>query len=147
MKKTLFFLTLILLLNACQNTSKQANFDVNQANWQQIEDKAKGSTVQLTMWQGDPLINKYMVTYVVPELKKLYDIDLKINGGQGNDLVKLLMSEKEGGKSESSIDMGWINGETFFQLRQINGLFGPFTDKLPNAQLKKRFAINPTHIN
>ena len=134
MKKILLFLTLILLLNACQNAPKQADFDVKQANWQQIEAKAKGSTVQLTMWQGDPLINKYMVTYVVPELKKRYDIDLKINAGQGNELVKLLMTEKEGGKAESSIDLGWINGETFFQLRQINALFGPFTDKLPNAQ-------------
>ena len=30
--------------------------------------------------------------------------------------------------------MVWINGETFYQLRQIDALFGPFTDKLPNSQ-------------
>ncbi|MEO6758476.1 MAG: ABC transporter substrate-binding protein, partial [Saprospiraceae bacterium] len=44
------------------------------------------------------------------------------------------LAEKEAGKSESSADLGWINGETFFQLRQISALYGPFTDKLPNAQ-------------
>ncbi len=49
MKKILLFLTIISSLNACQNTPKQADFDVKQANWQQIEAKAKGSTVQLTM--------------------------------------------------------------------------------------------------
>jgi putative spermidine/putrescine transport system substrate-binding protein len=29
----------------------------------------------------------------------------------------------------------WINGETFYQLRQIDALFGPFTGKLPNSRL------------
>jgi putative spermidine/putrescine transport system substrate-binding protein len=134
MKKILFSLTIICALIACQNTPKQANLDVKQATWQQIEDNAKGSTVQLMMWQGDPLINQYMATYVVPEVKKRYGIDLKINAGQGNEIVKILLAEKEGGKSESAMDMCWINGETFFQLRQINALFGPFVEKLPNAQ-------------
>ncbi len=134
MKKISILLLTFCLLNACQNTPKQADFDVKTANWQQIETQAKGSTVQLMMWQGDPLINKYMATYVVPEVKNRYGIDLKINAGQGNEIVKILMSEKEGGKTESAVDMTWINGETFFQLRQINGLFGSFTAQLPNSQ-------------
>jgi ABC-type uncharacterized transport system YnjBCD substrate-binding protein len=37
-------------------------------------------------------------------------------------------------KSNSDIDLMWINGETFYQLKQINGLYGPWTDKLPNAK-------------
>jgi putative spermidine/putrescine transport system substrate-binding protein len=122
------------LLNACQNTPKQSDFDVKNANWQQIETQAKGSTVQLMMWQGDPLINKYIATYIVPEVKNRYGIDLKINAGQGNEIVKILMSEKEGGKAESAADMTWINGETFFQLRQLNALYGSFTAQLPNSQ-------------
>jgi putative spermidine/putrescine transport system substrate-binding protein len=44
------------------------------------------------------------------------------------------MSELESGQSESQIDMMWINGETFYQLRQIDGLYGPFTQKLPNMR-------------
>jgi putative spermidine/putrescine transport system substrate-binding protein len=44
------------------------------------------------------------------------------------------MAEMQAQKSSSEIDLMWINGETFYQLRQIDGLFGPFTDKLPNAQ-------------
>ena len=28
----------------------------------------------------------------------------------------------------------WINGETFYQLKQINGLFGPWTSQIPNAK-------------
>jgi putative spermidine/putrescine transport system substrate-binding protein len=134
MKKTPFLFWAIFIIFACQNTTKQTDFDVKNANWQQIEAQAKGATVQLTMWQGDPLINKYMANYVVPEVKNRYGIDLKINAGQGNELVKMLLSEKEGGKTQSEIDLCWINGETFFQLRQINALYGDFVSQLPNSQ-------------
>lgn len=87
----------------------------------------------MTMWQGDPLINRYMADYVVPEVKKRFGISLEIAAGQGNELVKMLLSEQEAGKKNSSTDLCWINGETFFQLRQIGALDGPFVEKLPNA--------------
>ncbi|MEZ5055451.1 MAG: ABC transporter substrate-binding protein [Saprospiraceae bacterium] len=45
------------------------------------------------------------------------------------------MAEMEAGKANSEVDMGWINGETFFQLRQIDALHGPFVDQLPNSEL------------
>jgi putative spermidine/putrescine transport system substrate-binding protein len=133
MKKIFLFFCLCFSIFGCQNTSKTADFDVKTATWQEIKEKAKGTTVQLMMWQGDPLINQYMTTFVVPEVKKRFDIDLKIGAGQGNEIVKILLAEKESGKATSAIDMSWINGETFFQLRQINALYGSFTDKLPNA--------------
>ncbi len=134
MKKITLICTCLCFFMACQNAPKQVDFDTKNATWQQIEDHAKGSTVQLTMWQGDPLINQYMANYIIPEVKKRYDIDLKINSGQGNDIVKILLGEKEANKTASSIDMCWINGETFFQLRQINALYGPFVAQLPNSQ-------------
>ena len=46
---------------------------------------------------------------------------------RGNMIVSLLLSELEAGKKQSSIDMMWINGETFYQLRQIDALYGPFS--------------------
>jgi putative spermidine/putrescine transport system substrate-binding protein len=49
-------------------------------------------------------------------------------------IVSALMTEKEAGKAESETDMMWINGETFYQLRQIDALYGPFTGRLPNAR-------------
>lgn len=86
------------------------------------------------MWMGDPLINDYMNDYVIPEVKERFNIDLEIVSGQGTQVVSTLMAELEGGRRTSQIDQMWINGETFFQLKEIDALFGPFTDKLPNAQ-------------
>lgn len=103
-------------------------------SWQEIETSARGSQVNMIMWMGDPYINGYMNEYVKPALKEYYDIDLNIGSGQGNQIVSMLMTEMEAGKKSSEIDMVWINGETFYQLRQIDGLYGPFTEKLPNAE-------------
>lgn len=120
---------------SCQNAPKTTTaIDPLTAPWEQVEQSAKGSTVQMMMWQGDPLINRYMSEWVVPEVKKRYDINLNIAPGQGNEVVSLLFGEQESKKINSSIDICWINGETFFQLLQFSGLYGPFTQRLPNAQ-------------
>jgi putative spermidine/putrescine transport system substrate-binding protein len=136
MKKRIAIALLFVLSGACQQNAPQstASLDPLTAPWEQIEQAAQGSTVRMMMWQGDPLINRYMSEWVVPELKKRHGIDLNIAPGQGNEIVKLLLGEQEANKAASSIDIGWINGETFFQLRQIGGLLGPFAKRLPNAQ-------------
>lgn len=128
----LFYIPILLLglLYSCSSPQKKES--VSEKSWDQITSTAKGKTVTLMMWQGDPLINNYMNEYVIPELKKRHDINLEIVGGQGNNIVSTLMTEMEAGKQESEVDMMWINGETFYQLRQIDALYGPFTERLPN---------------
>lgn len=126
---------LVLVFSACQSGSNPAPApDLQNMSWDDIERQARGSTVRWMMWQGDPLINRYVSDYVTPELKKRYDITLEVAPGQGTEIVKTLLAEKEAGKTTSALDLVWINGETFFQLRQIAALYGPFAEKLPNAQ-------------
>src|SRR5215831_11446174 len=122
-----------LLWTSCNTVPEHSQKNISEMSWGDIEDAAKGTTVNLTMWQGDPYINKYMNDFVVPKLKSEYNIDLQISGGQGNQIVTTVINEKQAGKNNSS-DMCWINGETFYQLKQVDGLFGPFTDRLPNSQ-------------
>ncbi|MEO7208308.1 MAG: ABC transporter substrate-binding protein [Steroidobacteraceae bacterium] len=123
-----------LLLGACRNSSPapQEAAQPREMNWAEIVHAAHGQTVTLAMWQGDPAINAYMQKYVASHLKKDYGITLTIIAAQGGNIVTQLMTEIEAGSSQSAYDMVWINGSTFYQLRQIRGLFGPFTDKLPN---------------
>lgn len=125
-------LYLLLFIGCAQAPSNEP--DLSEMNWGEIETLAQGSDVNLIMWMGDPFINAYMRDYVTPALKEQFGISLNIGSGQGNQIVSMLMTELEAGKAESEIDMVWINGETFYQLRQIKGLYGPFTDMLPNAQ-------------
>jgi putative spermidine/putrescine transport system substrate-binding protein len=129
---------LLALLASCSGKDKlDAEQRVQQVlakDWAAIEAEARGQTVTWGMWQGDPFINDYVAQFVVPEVKKRYGIDLKVVGAQGNEIVSMLMTELEAGKDARAYDMVWINGETFYQLREINALLGPFTAKLPNTQ-------------
>lgn len=136
MPKLICFLVLgLFLITACkQNGGNSTAPDLLTLSWTDLENQAHGSTVHWMMWQGDPLINRYVRDFVVPEVQTRYGITLQIAPGQGTEIVKTLLAEKEAGKSTSAIDLCWINGETFFQLRQIEALYGPFAPKLPNAQ-------------
>ena len=123
-----------VLITACGGKEKEENsIDLTSASWEEIEKEAQGKTVNMMMWSGDPKINSYMKNYVAPAMKERYNIDVELSNGQGNAVVQLIMTEKQAGK-KSNIDMMWINGETFYQLRQVKGLYGPFVDQLPNAQ-------------
>ncbi|GAC1595082.1 MAG: ABC transporter substrate-binding protein [Chitinophagaceae bacterium] len=123
----------VIVMSCNSNAVKDTNDDPVKLSWDALLKEAKGQTVNMMMWQGDPQINKYMNDYIVPAIKEKYGIYLQISAGQGNQIVSILMSEKEAKKTASDIDMCWINGETFYQLRQIDGLYGPFVNKLPNA--------------
>lgn len=128
----IFILVTFFACNTSQSPTQQAN--PLEMTWDDILAEARGKTVNLMMWQGDPLINAYMQNYIIPQLKEKHDITLRISNGQGNTIVQVLMAELQAGRSESELDLMWINGETFYQLRQIDALFGSFTQKLPNAQ-------------
>ncbi len=123
----------LLAVTGCNpQQTNQTSQNLANSDWSEIEARARKQTVQLRMWRGNPNINRYMDGYVTTALKQQYDIDLHISGGQGSELVAQLMAEIEAGNQASQVDMLWINGETFYQLRRIDALYGPFTERLPN---------------
>ena len=124
----------LLLLTGCGGGRGEAAPDVAGLSWAEVEAAARGQTVNLVMWTGDPYVNAYLRDYVVPTLQERYGVELLISSGQGNQIVSMLMTEREANKPASEFDMMWINGETFYQLRQIEALYGPFTDRLPHAR-------------
>lgn len=134
-KSMLIFCTAFsLFFCACNESQTAKEADISKLSWSQILEAARGSTVVMNMHQGDKKANHYMSDYVIPAVQQQYGITLKVVGGQGKEIINNIMSEKESGTAKGQIDLCWINGETFYQLRQLNGLFGPFTDQLPNAK-------------
>lgn len=111
------------------------DFDAAAMSWDEIEAAGRDQSVTFAMWMGDPYINAYMRDYVAAEVLDRYGIRINFVAAQGNQIVSALMTELEAGSAQSDYDMLWINGETFYQLRQINALYGPFTDRLPNSAL------------
>lgn len=119
-----------LLLGGCGSTGSE----LPAATWEEIVAQARGHTVTWAMWQGDPYINAYVKDFVAPRLRDRFDITINVVGGQGAQITALLMTELEARKTPSAVDMVWINGETFYQLRRLDALYGPYTQLLPNAR-------------
>lgn len=134
MNKIIVLFTVFICF-ACAEKNKEAEKDLSKLSWDEITTEANGKTVTMMMWNGDSKINDYMQNYVSPKLKKEHNINLEIVGGQGPIIVQLLMTELHASKSTGDVDLVWINGETFFQLRQIDALYGPWTSQIPNASL------------
>lgn len=102
--------------------------------WPELLKAAHGSRVRIAMWDGDPAINRWMQGWVAEQLQQLYKIRLEFSGLRGPELVSRLLAEREAGRDPGDLDVVWINGETFYQLRRISALQGPFTQLLPNRQ-------------
>jgi putative spermidine/putrescine transport system substrate-binding protein len=85
------------------------------------------------MWRGDPSVNRYVDTWVAPRLAQRFGVTLNAVPGQGADLVNTLVVERDVHRRTGTIDLVWINGETFFNLRREGLLYGPWAGRLPNA--------------
>ena len=140
-KNKLIFFSLIfcgLIISACQNSKQSApKFTaekLTQTNWQEIETKARGTTVNFAMWAGDENRNRFFQTNAAVALKQKFEIDLRIIPlGDTAEVISKLLNEKSAGKTANgSVDMIWINGENFRTAKQGDLLWGKFAEYLPN---------------
>lgn len=134
MRRITFIVMLGAVFVGCGQTPSVTEVAAD-VTWELIERQAHGSTIRMMMWDGDPLINAYMRDYVATRLQTDHGIRLEIVGGQGREIVNKLMVDLEAGRNQGDIDLVWINGENFYQLRKLTALYGPFTDRLPNNEL------------
>ncbi len=62
------------------------------ATWAGIVAAARGQTVTIAMWRGDPAVNRYMQDVVAPALRRSDDIRLRFVPAQGEQIVSALMT-------------------------------------------------------
>ena len=106
-------------------------------DWQQIQTRARGQTVDWFMWGGWPHTNAYVNEYVAPLVKERYGIVLRqVPVTDIASVISKLLVEKQAGKTTGGkADLMWINGENFRTAKRNRLLYGPFADRLPNQQL------------
>lgn len=115
-------------------TNITANANVS-AEWQNIEKTARGQTVYFNAWAGSERINAYL-QWVAAEVKSAYGVTLEhVKIKDTGEVVKRVRVEKSAGKlSDGSVDLVWINGENFLNMKKEGLLFGPFAEGLPSFQ-------------
>ena len=127
--------TLLFSFNGCgQEQSGTQNLDLSSAEWDEIVEAARGTTVTFYGWGGDENRNNWLNTTVADYVKEHYDIALEVVGMDINDILSKLSGEKQAGSETGSIDMIWINGENFYSAKDNGLLYGPFTGRLPNME-------------
>lgn len=101
----------------------------------ELERAARGDTVDFFMYGGDAATNEYVDEWVAPRLEEEHGIRLRRTPVSDTaDVVNKLLNERQAGKSEGSVDLVWINGENFYTGSQADLWFGPWAERLPNAE-------------
>lgn len=105
--------------------------------WSAVVKAAKGQTVFFNAWAGSDTINAY-IQWAGDQLKAEYGVKLEhVKITDAADVVKRVRTEKAAGRGArgGTVDLMWINGENFANMKKEALLFGPFTQRLPNWAL------------
>lgn len=130
----LLVLALSLVLAACGGGGGQQG-GATQQSWSEIEEEARGTTVNFVMFGGEDSVNSYIDEWVAPRMKEEYNITVRRTPVSDTaDAVNKLLDEKRAGKQEGTSDLIWVNGENFFTGAQADLWYGPWAEQLPNAK-------------
>jgi putative thiamine transport system substrate-binding protein len=103
------------------------------ADWGQTEKEARGQTVYFNAWGGGEAINSY-IAWAAKEVSTRYGVEVRhVKVTDAADVVKRVQTEVAAGRTaDGSVDLMWVNGENFRQLKNAGLLFGPWATSLPN---------------
>jgi putative thiamine transport system substrate-binding protein len=107
-------------------------FAQSDKSWNQIEATARGQTVYFNAWGGGENINAY-IQWAAAQVLQRYGVKVEhVKVTDTADVVKRVRNEKAAGKEDGTVDMVWINGENFLNMKREGLLFGPFAERLPS---------------
>jgi putative thiamine transport system substrate-binding protein len=130
MKKLIKKIALVTTFVAITSMSFAQKLD-----WSKVEEQAKGQTVYFYAWGGSQQINDYL-RWADKQLKQQYNVHLEhVKVNDISTAVSRLLAEKAAGKvSGGTIDMLWINGENFKNMKENKLITQPFVQQLPSWQ-------------
>ncbi len=104
-----------------------------QADWKKVEAAATGQTVYFNAWGGSEATNAY-IAWAADAVHQRYGVTVKhVKVTDAAEVVKRVQTELQAGRNEKgSVDLMWVNGENFKNLKQAGLLFGPWAENLPN---------------
>ena len=103
------------------------------AQWAKVETEARGQTVYFNAWGGGEAINTY-IAWAAREVKTRYGVEVRhVKVADAAEVVKRVQTELAAGrKTNGSVDLVWVNGENFRNLKLAGALHGPWAEQQPN---------------
>lgn len=104
--------------------------------WDAVLAEARGQTVYWHAWAGERLVNEH-IAWVADQVAERYGVTLEhVKISSTSEAVAKVVAEKAAGRDEGgSVDLVWINGPSFAQMKENDLLFGPWAEDLPNFAL------------
>lgn len=100
-------------------------------SWDETVTAARGQTVYFYAWGGSSEVNQYL-RWVADEVEEQYGIRLvHVKVADIAEAVSRILNETA---SSSAVDMLWLNGENFHQLKTADELLGELHIRIPAAQ-------------
>ncbi|QZY30130.1 ABC transporter substrate-binding protein [Nocardioides coralli] len=103
--------------------------------WSAIAEEARGQTVSLWMWGGDPQGNAYVDDVLAPAAAELGVTLRRVPVADTGDAVNRVLAERQAGRTDGDVDLVWVNGDNFRTGRQADAWLCGWTDALPNLAL------------
>lgn len=100
--------------------------------WAQVTQAARGSTVSLWMWSGDPKGNAYVDDVLAPAALKLGITLRRVPIADTKDAVNRVLTERQAGVTDGDVDLVWLNGDNFSTGAQAGAWRCGWTQGLPN---------------
>ncbi len=122
-----------LLASAC-SAAVETSSEPSARPWSQVLDAARGQTVSLWMWGGDPQGNAYVDDVLAPAAAKLGITLKRVPISDTKDALNRVLSEKQAGRTDGAVDLVWVNGDNFAAGRQADLWACGWVDHLPNLR-------------
>ena len=100
--------------------------------WTSIEQAARGQTVSLWMWGGDPQGNDYVDGVLAPAASRLGVTLKRVPIADTKDALNRVLAEHQAGRTDGSVDLVWVNGDNFRTGLQADIWKCDWAGKLPN---------------
>ena len=106
------------------------------SSWDDTVSAAKGQTVYFNAWGGSDAINSY-IQWAGDQVEQQYGVTVEhVKITDAAAVVARVLAEKTAERSEEgSVDLMWVNGENFRNLKTNGLLQAPWTQDLPNYAL------------
>ena len=102
-------------------------------SWHDVRAQARGATVRLWMWGGDPQGNAYVDEVLAPAALDRLEVTLeRVPVADTTDALNRVLAERQAGREDGDVDLVWVNGDNFRTGLQAGAWLCGWSDRLPN---------------
>lgn len=127
----------VAAMTGCTKLPEVGTADVTPNEWQLILDSSKKTTLNVYQDYSDPLAKNWLDLVMKPYMKEKLGITVNVNTLTMAKMLPKLKDEKLNEVMIGDADLLILSKRGFDQLKDAGVLYGPFSNKLPNAAMNQ----------